>query len=253
MPDVVINDVLDTDENLIKLERKYTNRIVNFEDMGPGAWLADAVINALYENRKNKPSNVYEGSDYFFIRDEFLEEKPKEFSEECRNIMIMFGGADPSNLTGKLYDICKVLHPKMPDVEFHFLTCFAYENKEGITDDPESNIFVHHDAKRVSFYMKQADLCITSQGRTVFELASMGVPAIVLAQNEREAEHVFAGMGNGFINLGIGEKTDSLTIIKTIQYLADMPKVRWEMRNLQLSKKFEKGQERVIKIILNEE
>ena len=126
-------------------------------------------------------------------------------------------------------------------------------NKEGITDDPESNIFVHHDAKRVSFYMKQADLCITSQGRTVFELASMGVPAIVLAQNEREAEHVFAGMGNGFINLGIGEKTDSLTIIKTIQYLADMPKVRWEMRNLQLSKKFEKGQERVIKIILNEE
>ena len=253
MPDVVINDVLDTDENLIKLERKYTNRIVNFEDMGPGAWLADAVINALYENRKNKPSNVYEGSDYFFIRDEFLEEKPKEFSEECRNIMIMFGGADPSNLTGKLYDICKVLHPKMPDVEFHFLTGFAYENKEGIKDEPESNIFVHHDAKRVSFYMKQADLCITSQGRTVFELASMGVPAIVLAQNEREAEHVFAGMGNGFINLGIGEKTDSLTIIKTIQYLADMPKVRWEMRNLQLSKKFEKGQERVIKIILNEE
>ena len=253
MPDVVINDVLDTDEELIKLEREYTGRIVNFEDMGPGAWLADAVINALYENRRNKPSNVYEGSDYFFIRDEFLEEKPGEFSEECKNIMIMFGGADPSDLTGKLYEICKVLHPKMPKVEFHFLTGFAYENKEAIKEDPESKIFVHHDAKRVSTYMKQADLCITSQGRTVFELASMGVPAVVLAQNEREAEHVFAGMGNGFINLGIGSKTDSLTIIKTIQYLADMPKVRSEMRNLQLSKKFEKGQERVIKIILNEE
>ena len=253
MPDVVINDVLDTDEELVKLEREYTGRIVNFEDMGPGAWLADAVINALYENRKNKPSNVYEGSDYFFIRDEFLEEKPGDFSEECKNIMIMFGGADPSNLTGKLYEICKVLHPKMPKVEFHFLTGFAYENKDAIKEDPESRIFVHHDAKRVSTYMKQADLCITSQGRTVFELASMGVPAVVLAQNEREAEHVFAGMGNGFINLGIGSKTDSLTIIKTIQYLADMPKVRREMRNLQLSKKFEKGQERVIKLILNEE
>jgi len=253
MPDVVINDVLDTDEELIKLERRYTNRIVNFEDMGPGAWLADVVINALYENRKNKPSNVYEGSDYFFIRDEFLEEKPGDFSEECKNIMIMFGGADPSNLTGKLYEICKALHPKMKDVEFHFLTGFAYEHKDEIKEDPEKNIFVHHDAKRVSTYMKEADLCITSQGRTIFELASMGVPAVVLAQNEREAEHVFAGMGNGFINLGIGSKTDSLTIIKTIQYLADMPRVRSEMRNLQLSKKFEKGQERVIKLILNEE
>ena len=33
-PDVVINDVLDTDEELIKLEREHTSRIVNFEDMG---------------------------------------------------------------------------------------------------------------------------------------------------------------------------------------------------------------------------
>ena len=253
MPAIVVNDVLDTSEELIKLERKYTKRIVNFEDMGPGAWLADAVINALYENQPNKPYNVYEGSDYYFIRDEFLTESPKEFSAECRNIMIMFGGADPSDLTGKLYEICQVLHPKMPNVEFHFLTGFAYAHKDKIKPIPPANIFVHNDAKRVSSYMKKADMCITSQGRTIFELASMGVPAIVLAQNEREAEHVFAGMGNGFINLGIGERTDTLTIIKTIMWLADMPHVRAEMRDLQLSKKFEKGQKRVIKLILGED
>ena len=253
MPDVIVNDVLDTEEALIKLERKYTKRIVNFEDMGPGAFFADAVVNALYENNPNKPYNVYEGSDYYFIRDEFLIETPKEFSAECRNVMIMFGGADPANLTGKLYEICQVLHAKMPQVEFHFLTGFAYSHKEEIKPIPELNIFVHHDAKRVSSYMKRADMCITSQGRTIFELASMGVPAIVLAQNEREAEHVFAGMGNGFINLGVGERVDTLTIIKTIMWLADMPHVRAEMRNLQLSKKFEKGQERVIKLILGED
>ncbi len=251
-PDIVINDVLDTEEDFVKMERKHTARIVNFEDMGPGAWLADAVINALYEDRPNKPANVYEGADYYFIRDEFLEETPKDFSPECRNIMVMFGGADPSDLTGKLYEICKVLHPKMKETEFHFLTGFAYQNKTGIKDDPEHNIFVHHDARRVSAYMKQADLCITSQGRTVFELASMGVPAIVLAQNEREAEHVFAGMGNGFINLGIGSRTDAITIIRTIQYLAEVPRVRQEMRDLQLAREFEKGQERVIRLILDE-
>ena len=253
MPDIIINDVLDTDEALIKLERKYTRRIVNFEDMGPGAWLADAVINALYENRPNKPPHVYEGSDYYFIRDEFLTEHPRDFSAECKNIMIMFGGVDPANLTGKMYDICQVLHPKMPGVEFHFLTGFAYAHKEQIISMPASNIYVHHDAKRVSTYMRRADMCITSQGRTIFELASMGVPAIVLAQNEREAEHVFAGMGNGFINLGLGERTDTLTIIKTIMWLADMPHVRSEMRDLQLSKKFEKGQQRVLRIILGED
>ena len=251
-PDIVINDILDTTEDIVRLERKYAGRIVNFEDVGPGAALADAVINALYENHTNKPGNVFEGSDYYFIRDEFLEETPKEFSPECRNIMIMFGGADPSNLTGRLYDICRVLHPKMPQAEFHFITGFAYLKKDEVKDDPECNIFVHHDAKRVSRYMKQADLCITSQGRTIYELASMGVPAVVLAQNEREAEHVFAGLGNGFINLGLGSRTDAITIIKTIQWLCDTPNVRREMRNIQLTNKFEKGQERVIKLILDE-
>jgi hypothetical protein len=35
-------------------------------------------------------------------------------------------------------------------------------------------------------------------------------------------------------------------------WLADMPHVRAEMRDLQLSRKFEKGQERVIKLLLGE-
>lgn len=251
-PDIIINDILNTTTAFVALERQYAKRIVNFEDVGQGAAFADVVINALYENHPDKPGNVYEGSDYYFIRDEFLEETPKDFSEKCRNILVMFGGADPADLTGRLYEICKVLHSKMKDVEFHFITGFAYGRKDEIVDDPDNNIFVHHDCKRVSRFMKKADLCITSQGRTIYELASMGVPAVVLAQNEREAEHVFAGLGNGFINLGLGKNTDAITIIKTIQWLYDTPNVRKEMRNIQLSRKFEKGQERVMDLILNE-
>ena len=118
--------------------------------------------------------------------------------------------------------------------------------------DEENHIFVHKDVKRVSSYMNKADLAITSQGRTVYELASMGVPAIVLAQNEREAEHVFAGIQNGFINLGIGSEQDAITIVQTVRWLIDTPKVRREMRNLQLAKEFHNGQQRVIRLILGE-
>ncbi len=251
-PDIVVNDILDTDEEIVKLERRYAKRIVNFEDVGPGAYLADAVINALYENHPDKPGNVYEGSDYFFIRDEFLEENPKEFSEECRNVMIMFGGADPSDLTGRLYAICQSLHDIAPDVEFHFITGFAYEKKDSIKDLPEKNIYVHNDVKRVSLFMKKADLAVTSQGRTIYELASMGVPAIVLAQNDREAQHVFAGIQNGFINLGVGLRTDDRTVIQTMRWLIETPNVRKEMRNIELTNEFRMGQKRVIDIILKE-
>lgn len=250
-PDIIVNDILDTTASYMQLCTKYAKRIVNFEDQGEGAPFADAVINALYEHSVKKGANVYEGSKYFCIRDEFLEEEPKIFDENVKNIMILFGGADPVNLTGRLYDICQLLHEKKKDVEFHFITGFAYGHKDKVVSIPEKNIFVHHDVKRVSAFMAKADLAITSQGRTIYELASMGVPAIVLAQNEREAEHVFAGIQNGFINLGLGERTDAITIIKTLQWLMDAPNVRREMRSLQLTKEFAKGQERVLQLILN--
>ncbi len=250
-PDIIVNDILDTEASFVRMERKYAGRIVNFEDTGSGAYLADAVINALYESHPDRPGNVYEGTDYYFIRDEFLEEAPKEFSEECRNIVILFGGSDPSDLTGRLYEICRVLHTKMPHAEFHFILGFAYADWEKIRPLPEERIFVHRDVKRVSAFMKEADLAVTSQGRTIYELASMGVPAVVLAQNDREAEHVFGGIRNGFINLGVGSRTDAVTIIKTIMWLAETPNVRREMRLAELTKEFARGQKRVIDLILN--
>lgn len=251
-PDVVVNDILDTTAEYMQMVTKHAKRVVNFEDVGEGAKYADAVINALYE-KGDKLHNEYYGSKYFCIRDEFLEEHPKEFSDEVENILIIFGGADPSDLTGRLYDICKVLHTKHPHVKFHFLLGFAYPYADKIVNDEDNNIYVYKDVKRVSAYMSRMDLAITSQGRTVYELASMGVPSIVLAQNEREAEHVFAGIQNGFINLGLGSQTDALTIISTVQWLLSTPNVRREMRKLQLQKDFSRGHERVLKLIMSDE
>lgn len=250
-PDILINDILDTTDAYMTMVTKYAKRVINFEDVGSGAKYADAVINALYE-KGEKLHNEYYGSKYFCIRDEFLEESPKEFSEDVENVMVIFGGADPSDLTGRLYDICKLLHEKHPKINFHFLLGFAYPNADKIVTDENSNIYVHTDVKRVSSYMSKMDLAITSQGRTVYELASMGVPSIVLAQNEREAEHVFAGIQNGFINLGIGSQTDAVTIISTIKWLITTPNVRREMQRLQLTKDFSKGHERVIRLILDD-
>ena len=250
-PDILINDILDTSVEYMTMVTRYAKRVVNFEDVGPGAKYADAVINALYE-KGDKLHNEYYGSKYFCIRDEFLEVTPKDFSEEVENIMIIFGGADPSDLTGRLYDICKILHEKHPHINFHFLLGFAYPNGDKIVNDEENHIYVHTDVKRVSSYMSKMDLAVTSQGRTVYELASMGVPSVVLAQNEREAEHVFAGIQNGFINLGLGSRTDALTIISTIRWLIATPNVRREMRKLQLAKDFSKGHERVIRLILDD-
>ncbi|MEJ2249417.1 MAG: hypothetical protein P8Y70_12030 [Candidatus Lokiarchaeota archaeon] len=69
-PDIVLNDILDTDQNYIQKLKDKNIFVVNFEDLGKGAENANLVINALYE-RKNFLENHYWGKEYYILREEF--------------------------------------------------------------------------------------------------------------------------------------------------------------------------------------
>ena len=160
---------------------------------------------------------------------------PKEFSPEVKNVIALFGGTDPSNLTSAVFKLAKEMHPRYPDIKFTIITGLGYDcDKNKISTDPENNITVVKDAKFVSNYMKQADLAFTSQGRTVYEFAAMGVPAVVMAQNEREQLHTFAQMENGFFNLGLGKDVSLDTLERSFEFLVNTPQLRASMRRLML-------------------
>jgi hypothetical protein len=55
----------------------------------------------------------------------------------------------------------------------------------------------------MSAEMEKADFAVCSAGRTVYELAHMRIPAIVLSHHEREDMHSFARPENGFLYLGV--------------------------------------------------
>lgn len=101
--------------------------------------------------------------------------------------------------------------------------------------------------------MRKADLAITSQGRTIFELAAMRIPSIVLSQNEREQTHFFAQMENGFLNLGVGAKVDSVLIENTLEWLVSTAIVRKNMYEIMGKYDLRKGLKRVKNIILGED
>lgn len=251
-PDVVVNDCLNSTKGHILRLKQLARRVVTVEDLGEGAAYADAVVNALYHVETPNP-NQYVGAGYACIRDEFLIRKPKAFSEQVRNVLVMFGGTDPSNLTEKIYRIADKMRQIEPAMEIHFLLGCGYPAEEnGIFTKEGQKVFVHSDVRNVSDYMQQADLAFTSQGRTVFELAVMGVPAVVMAQNEREQLHTFAQMENGFLNLGLGERVSEDTLLSTFSWLAGTPQIRREMRGLMLKNKLEKSTGRVLDIILKD-
>lgn len=250
-PDIWVSDKLNTSEGMVRYLKGLVSRVVTIEDLGTGARFADAVINALYTERDLEGNNIYSGWEYVCLRDEFQIERPNSFSDEVKNVMIMFGGTDPSNFNRIVYDIICRISVKYTNVNFNFIVGIGYDTEgNDLQTIEEKNIFVYSDVQRVTKYMKNADLAITSQGRAIFEFACMGVPAIVLSQNEREKTHSFASMEHGFINLGTESEIDSELIENTLDWLINTKAVRRNMYNLMLKYPLREGLKRVKDIIL---
>ena len=164
---------------------------VVFEDRGPGASQAAAVINAMYDPYpwgRSKIGNEYHGAKYAVLRPEFtigdytVKNGPDlDYDPDLSSVMILFGGTDPGNLAG---------------LAVHALTGADLAFTE----------FAPGDDISVAAAMHKHDLLITSGGRTVFEAAAVGIPTIVLCQNMRETTHTHLGKGN--INLGLGRMVE---------------------------------------------
>lgn len=253
-PDIWVNDCLDTDAKYIKKIRKLVPRVITIEDLGSGTMYADAVINALYGNMDNdNRKNVYSGYQYVCLREEFQMEHPKKFSQQVHNIVIMFGGTDPSNLNYMVYSAILSHEKLFQGINFYFVTGIGYDTeKSRLISRPDKNIFVCSNEPRVTKYLKRADLAIISRGRSIYEVACMGVPAIVLSQNTREMTHTFASLEHGFLDLGLGKNVGRDAIANTIDWLLRTPIVRHNMRELMLKVPLRDGVDRVKRIILGE-
>ncbi len=249
-PDIWVNDCLDTTMEYMKWLKERVKRVVTMEDLGPGSELADDVVNAVYE-RDYRPY-VHSGWRFACLRDEFQNSPAREFRREVKRVLIMFGGTDPSNYNVLLYDVIKQIAERYNNITFDFITGIGYDHKKnGVISIPELKIEIHSDVKCVTDYMSDADIAFTSQGRTVFELAAMGVPSIVLAQNEREQTHTFAQMDHGFLNLGREEITPDV-VGNTLDWLINTPAIRKNMYDLMVCLPIREGLSRVKKIILGE-
>ena len=252
-PDIWVNDCLNTTEEYILDLKSRVSRVVTIEDLGTGTRVADAVINALYEEDEPR-RNIYSGYRYVCLRDEFQIESPKVFSKEVRNVVVMFGGTDPSNLNHLVYDAILSEQQRFDGIRFFFVTGIGYRNEEqGVVTRPDRNMYVYPNVPRVTKYLKEADLVIMGQGRSIFEVASMGVPAIVLSQNEREKMHSFAQMEHGFLYLGLGKEANASLITNTLDWLVRTVAVRENMHRLMLQIQLRSGIERVKRIILGDD
>lgn len=253
-PDIVINDILDTTPDYVRRLRSNGYFVVNFEDLGEGAEHANIVINALYEN--SYPSkNHYYGYRYECLRDEFYIFQHKELAPEVNTILITFGGTDPNDLTNRSLQAIEKLGLKT--LAINVILGKGYKAKEHLLDyvsnlrESGFHIDVKENVRLMAKEMSEADIVITSNGRTIYEVASMGTPCISISQNEREARHLFVHNSHGPQYLGIAYTITGDDISSAIARLVGDFTLRKEMSEKLLKFDLKGNMDRVINLIQN--
>ncbi len=253
-PDIVINDVLDTDRNYISKLQEKGFFVVNFEDLGLGAYHADIVVNALYE-KSEPPDNSYYGFRYVCLRDEFFLYKPRQIQEKVKQILILFGGSDPNNLTLRSLRAVEKLGLKEEQISIVVGLGYSFQSKlyafidrlkkSGFKIETKENV------KTIASLINKADLVITSNGRTIYEVAAMGVPCISISQNEREVRHLFSHTCGGIKDLGIESNVSEDDIASSLQSVANDYSLRQSMSANLKSFDLKKGTARVLRLIFD--
>lgn len=244
---IFINDILTTSiDYMIGLRTVLPNaKLINFEDDGEGQLKADLVFNALLS--ENELSQVKAGEKYYISGKTFMFYEPIEIRDRVEKVFISFGGADPQNYSDRLLKM--ISKSEYKNYSFVVVLGRAKQNVEELLKYNEfDNIEVLYDVSNMPELMTSCDVGITSRGRTGYELAILGIPAIAMAQNEREEKHGFVSNENGFTYIGLNPE-DEVIESNLKMYLGLSKKARKKFQDKLLSHDLRGGRKRVMGLI----
>ena len=254
-PDIVVNDILNTEIDDVVPLREKGIKVVNFEDLGVGASYSDITINELFETPLIKSKNILWGNKYFFVREEFENAREHKSSKKLNAVLLSFGGIDKLNCTLRAYlaikDAC-ILH----DIKINIVTGPGYlefDHLKKLTQK-DKNVILSNTPGVISSIMEKCDIAITSNGRTVYELAHMNIPSIAIPQHDREGTHEFASSKTGFIVLNKNDpQSDEISrdISNAFQSLITDDDLRKKLFLRMKNYKFDDNRKKVIDLIID--
>ena len=221
----------------------------------------DVIVNLFNHNPVLKvPTSekvgYYEGLQYAVIRVDFVPyiHQEKVVPSKVENVLVSFGGSDPKKNTIKVVEALR-LYP-LKGMVFHFILGANFAHRDVIIEmlrDLETECQVHEDVPHIEELMYRCDLGLSGGGTTMMEMACLGTPAIVVAQNMNEVR--FAGhfaSHDAVRHLGLAEKVGADEIMDTI---ADLAESREERKRMSAGGKRlidGRGCERIVTTLLKE-
>lgn len=220
-PDLLLRDSGSTSKEEVEKITEIVPSVIHFDDFGEGGKLADLVIQTLYMETNDKPLDHYVVGAESFIADEQVASFKhiglhKKETQPIPHLVVTFGDEDPSNLT---YRALRHLSQLQIPLKVTVLIGDAY--KHDITDLrmmalSRRNTFIKKKPENAAEFLSTADIVLCSSGYTPYEIGVMGIPCIVLAQNEFETTLDFPKEQHGFIHLGPGRKVKQSSLLNAV-------------------------------------
>lgn len=175
--------------------------------------------------------------------------EPIKIADKVKNVFVSFGGADPKNYSDRILNI--ITSGNYNDYHFTVALGRAKQNVDALMEfNKYDYIDVLFDVPNMPELMTRCDIGITSRGRTGYELAILGIPAIAMAQNHREEKHSFVCNENGFTYLGLNP-SDEVIEANLKMYLDLSKEARQKFQDMLLSHDLRDGRRRVMALINN--
>ena len=220
-PDLLLRDSGSTSKEEVDKISKVVPSVIHFDDFGGGGKVADLVIQTLYMEANDKlPDHYVIGAESFIADKNTIPYKHlglrKEVTRPLPHLVISFGDDDLGNLTYRA--LRHMLQLQIPlKVTVLLGTNYKHDKSElRIMALGRRNTFILEQPANTAEFYSTADIILCASGYMPYEIAVMGIPCIVLAQNDFETSLEFPKEKHGFVHLGPGKKVKQSSLLNAI-------------------------------------
>jgi spore coat polysaccharide biosynthesis predicted glycosyltransferase SpsG/CMP-N-acetylneuraminic acid synthetase len=215
-PEIVINDLPALQDvqyvrALSHLGVTTVNLVDTPQDVESPDRSGQVIVSVMHEARETA-EDFYTGPRYAILREHFRD-REKEVRESPQMVLLTFGGSDPQSLTVKAARaLAGAVAVEVVAVAGPAFSCRGEFDalQEAL---PRRVPLIQEAGGHIAELMLEADVVLCSGGMSVYEIAALGTPGLVLAQNMREDGRMRAFAAHGTIEyLGLGTEVEEAAL-----------------------------------------
>ena len=256
-PNIVVNDrpFLEKDylEALARLGASTVNLVDTLEDIEKPAEITSMII-ATMRIDQLELEDYYAGPEFAILRESFAG-RAKPVRADARQVVISFGGSDPQGLTLKVLRSLDALTRTRLELGVKAVLgpAFSYgqELRELLPKLHYQPILLEN-VEHMAEILSEADLIFCAGGMTVYEIAALRVPGIVMCQNAREVRRMEHFSRSGSVeHLGLGTEVEEKRITQVAEALLANETRRRRMSEAGRKLVDARGAKRVAEVVKN--